>query len=101
MVRKGLVPDVHLFVCANRRPDDSPLGRGCGDDGKRVFDAMKADVARRGAYRAVWVTKTSCLGVCPKSGATVAVYPRGALYSEVEESEAAGLLDAAVMGKLP
>jgi (2Fe-2S) ferredoxin len=101
MVRKGLVPDVHLFVCANRRADDSPLGRGCGDAGEQVFAAMKAEVARRGAFRTTWVTKTSCLGVCPKSGATVAVYPRGAVYSEVDEMDATGLLDAAVRGVLP
>ena len=101
MLKKGPVPDVHLFVCANHRDADSPLGPGCGDGGERVFAVMKAEVARRGAYRAIWVTKTYCLGVCPKSGATVAVYPQGALYSEVDETEAAMLLDAAAAGSLP
>ena len=101
MLEKGLAPQLHLFVCANHRDADSPLGPGCGDEGERVFAIMKAEVARRGAYRAIWVTKTHCLGVCPKRGATVAVYPRGTLYSEVDETEAAALLDAAAARPLP
>lgn len=36
---------------------------------------MKAEVAKRGVVTDVWVTKTHCLGICPKQGATVAVYP--------------------------
>lgn len=67
-------PSLHLFVCGNRRTD-SPLGPGCGANGDAVYDAMKAEVAKRGAVTDVWVTKTHCLGICPKQGATVAVYP--------------------------
>jgi (2Fe-2S) ferredoxin len=91
-----LVPRVHLFVCANRRSADDPLGGGCGDAGDLVFDALKAEVAKRGAYRAVWVTRTYCLGVCPKRGATVAVYPRQRIVAEVEPSDAAPLFQSAL-----
>jgi (2Fe-2S) ferredoxin len=78
------VPVVHLFVCANRRPEDAPLGPGCGQAGEAVYGALKDEVARRRAFQAVWVTETHCLGICPKRGATVAIYPAQAILTEVE-----------------
>jgi (2Fe-2S) ferredoxin len=86
-------PSVHLFVCANRRPGGSPLGPGCGTTGEAVFRTLKAEVAKRGAYRAIWVTQTLCLGICPKRGCTVAAYPRQHIVSEVEEEDAVALLE--------
>jgi (2Fe-2S) ferredoxin len=95
-----LVPSVHLFVCANRRPPDSPLGTGCGDVGEAVFRLLKDEVAKRGAYRAIWVTQTHCLGICPKRGCTVAVYPRQQVVSEVEAGDAIELFQRA-LGETP
>jgi (2Fe-2S) ferredoxin len=91
-----LAPSVHLFVCANRRPPGDPLGAGCGDAGDAVFQSMKAEVAKRGAYRAVWVTRTLCLGLCPKRGCTVATYPRQHIVSEVEPADAVALFASAI-----
>jgi (2Fe-2S) ferredoxin len=92
-----LSPKLHVFVCANQRPADSPLGPGCGNHGDAVFLRMKDEVARRKAFATIWVTKTSCLGVCPKHGATVAIYPArtAALFEEVEVDDAVALLDRA------
>jgi len=101
MDRASLAPFLHLFVCANRREADSPLGPGCGPHGDAVYKEMKADVARRGAHRDVWITKTHCLGICPKRGCTVAVHPAGVIYKDVEEADAYGLLADAIAGSLP
>ena len=90
-------PRVHLFVCANRR-EGSPLGPGCAERGEAVYAALKEEVARRGRVVDVWVTKTHCLGVCPKHGATVAHYipPNGSnasvLVAEVEPEDAERIL---------
>jgi predicted metal-binding protein len=67
-------PRLHLFVCANRR-EGSPLGPGCGERGDALYDALKAEVSARHLVNEVWITKTLCLGICPKVGATVARYP--------------------------
>jgi (2Fe-2S) ferredoxin len=75
MLEVDLAPARHVFVCANRRAPGSPLGEGCGARGEAVYEALKDEVARRNAIPTVWVTRTQCLGVCPKEGATVAVYP--------------------------
>jgi hypothetical protein len=93
MRENGLKPHFHLFVCANRREPDSPLGEGCGARGEAVYAALKRLVAARGAFASTWVTKTYCLGVCPKTGATVARYPPGEVLAEVTPDDAAALLE--------
>ncbi len=97
MLRSPLAPSVHVFVCANRREEGSPLGAGCAEGGERVYLALKSEVARRRDFQRVWVTKTHCLGLCPKVGCTVAVYGRGgaqAIFSEVTPEDAARLYAA-------
>ena len=90
-MRAGIKPRVHLFVCENRRDggghggvaEVSPLGPGCGAAGERVTAQLKAFATARGIVREVWVTKTRCLGLCPREGTTVALYPRGQIFTEV------------------
>lgn len=97
-MRSAPSPRVHLFVCANRR-EGSPLGPGCGDRGEALFDAMKQEVFARGLVTSVWVTKTHCLGICPKEGATCARYPAppgGPIVSDVLPGDARALVDEAV-----
>lgn len=91
----SVAPALHLFVCANVRSANDPLGAGCGPRGEAVYARLKDEVAARRAFASVWVTKTHCLGICPKSGCTVAEYPRGLIYRDVETGEAAGLLGPA------
>ena len=84
---------MHLFVCANRR-EGSPLGPGCGERGDALYDALKSEVATRRKVAEIWVTKTHCLGICPKRGATVARYPGSApIRSDVELEDVTMLLD--------
>ena len=90
-------PRVHLFVCANRR-EGSPLGPGCGERGEAVYIAMKEEVARRGRVVDIWVTKTHCLGICPKSGCTVARHPSAApsaIIADVQPSDVPAIFDGA------
>ena len=83
---------MHLFVCANRR-EGSPLGPGCAERGDALYDALKEEVAARREVAAIWVTKTHCLGICPKRGATVARYPSSApIRSDVELADVPELL---------
>jgi hypothetical protein len=87
-----LLPTLHVFVCTNRRDPSSPLGGGCGERGERVYEGLKDEVARRGDYRATWITQTGCLGLCPKHGATVAIYPEQKVLVEVEEGDCDAIL---------
>jgi (2Fe-2S) ferredoxin len=94
-----LLPIAHLFVCTNRREHGSPLGPGCSGKGDAVYEALKVEVALRSLVRSVWVTRTHCLGICPKDGATVAVYPEMRMWVEATETDAGTLLDRAVERK--
>jgi hypothetical protein len=85
-------PRLHLFVCANRR-EGSSLGPGCAERGDALYDAIKEAVAARRSVNSIWVTKTHCLGICPKHGATVARYPsREPILSDVEVGDVDALL---------
>jgi (2Fe-2S) ferredoxin len=91
-------PALHFFVCGNVRASGSPLGPGCGEAGERTFAALKAEVAGRGLHMRVWVTQTACLGVCPRAGCAVAIYPRTQLLADVQPEDAPALLDGALAG---
>ena len=100
LMRRAPGPRLHLFVCANRR-EGSPLGPGCGERGDALYDALKERVASRRSFAEIWVTKTHCLGICPKRGATVARYPSNEpILSDVELADADALLDGALQGSV-
>ena len=85
-------PQLHLFVCANRR-EGSTLGPGCAERGDSLYEALKSEVARTGRVADTWVTKTHCLGICPKAGATIARYPSAEpILSDVEVADVPALL---------
>lgn len=88
-------PRARISVCVN--PASRPDARdGCGAmSGPAVADALRAEVAKRGLVRAVWVTRTLCLGICPDRGCTVEIMPSGGLYREVETSDVAALVASA------
>jgi (2Fe-2S) ferredoxin len=86
-------PVVHLLVCTNHRAADSPLGTGCAASGEALYDALKKEVAARRDFTRVWVTRTACMGICPKRGAACARYPEAAIFTEVEASDAKAIYD--------
>ncbi len=86
-------PQLQLFVCANERGTESPLGRGCGERGRAVFAELKREAARRGLGVAVWVTETKCLGVCPKQGCALAISHGGGVFEGVTVEDARSLMN--------
>ncbi len=92
-MRPHAAPKLHVLVCANQRDSTSPLGIGCGERGAAVYAALKDWVAERGLYAPVWVTETRCLGICPRSGCTLALYPEGKIVSEATVEDALALVE--------
>ena len=92
-MKRNAAPKLHLFVCANEREADSPLGSGCRERGDALYNALKAEVADARAYTTVWVTKTHCLGICPKIGATAVIYPHGVVLRDVNVNAAHALYE--------
>jgi predicted metal-binding protein len=81
-------PETHFFVCANARPSNDPLGEGCSTRGEAVFQTLKRESFASGLR--TWVTKTACMGVCPKEGASIVRTKNGTyeLFTEVLPEEA-------------
>ncbi len=92
-MREQTGPKLHVFVCANRREASSPLGMACGERGDAVFAALKSWVAERGVYAGVWVTETRCLGICPPTGCTIALYPEGQIVSQLTIEDAVQIVE--------
>ena len=85
-------PRLQLFVCANERGADAPLGPGCGARGREVVATLKREAQRRGLAAAVWVTETKCLGVCPKEGCALAISHGGGVFEGVSVDDARTLM---------
>lgn len=106
-MRDAIAPRHHLFVCANRREPNSPLGEGCAERGEALYDELKREVSARGLVTRVWITKTHCLGICPREGATVARYATSGaphaspIVTEAHASDARALLAAVDQASLP
>lgn len=82
----------HLFVCMNQRPATHPRG-SCGSLGAgSVFEALGAEVEKRGLFEEVMVTGTFCMGPCDR-GPTVVVYPDGVWYGGVKPKDVAEIFD--------
>jgi (2Fe-2S) ferredoxin len=82
-----LKPLAHVLVCTNQRKPEDPLRSGCGAAGPEVFASLKRRVIEGGIGARVWVTSTGCLGLCPRKGCTVSVYPANTHLVEVVTSD--------------
>ncbi|MCS6899314.1 MAG: (2Fe-2S) ferredoxin domain-containing protein [Myxococcales bacterium] len=82
-----------LLICTNRRPLDNPLGPGCASRGDELHAVLQRMVLQHGLSSQVWLARTSCLGLCPRSGAAVALAAGGTLLTEVTPSDALSLLE--------
>ncbi len=88
-------PSRHVLVCVNERDPASPLGTGCGARGEALYASLKDLVTSRGAQRDVWITRTHCLGICPRAGATCVTLDASGerrVLSGVERADAQALL---------
>ncbi len=84
-------PHAQLLVCTHLRTASDPLGGGCGARGEEVFAALK----ERTRGSSVWVARSSCLGLCPQRGCTVAIAPAMQYLIEVEPADVDEVLSAA------
>ena len=80
-----LVFEKHLFVCTNQRPGtDKP---SCGEQhGLALTAAFKKAINDKTLDMPVRAQRAGCLGICD-FGPTVAVYPEGVFYVNVQLSD--------------
>lgn len=93
--------DAFLLVCTNHRPPGNPLGPGCAGHGDALYAVLQQAVVRRGLSSRVWLARTSCLGLCPRVGAAVAISPGGALFTEATPADVPSLLEQVTLPQQP
>jgi len=85
-----------VVVCTNDRDADCACCGGVG--GEEVAAAVREWLRDRDAFwTRVYVTESSCVGLCSADGAALAVQPRNEWYSGVTADEVPALL-ASVFG---
>ena len=88
----------YLFVCSNRRPDDSPKGSCAARGSAEVHDALKAQVFQRGLAKIeARVCTTSCLDQC-STGVSILVEPDHFFYGRVTVSDVPEIVEAIANG---
>jgi microcystin degradation protein MlrC len=79
-------------VCVNRRAEDNPLGGGCGARGDDLHAALLGEIGRQRLYATVWLSRSYCVGACPRTGAAVALTPGGTVLTEALPTDAVEIL---------
>jgi (2Fe-2S) ferredoxin len=75
----------HVFVCTNRRPDDSPKG-SCAAKGSEELPPLFKKACDAHGVKGVRINKAGCLDACER-GCSVVVYPEGTWYQKVKPED--------------
>jgi (2Fe-2S) ferredoxin len=90
----------YVFVCLNRRPDDSPKGSCAGSGSEAIYDALRKAVADRKLHRdVVRVGSCSCLDLC-HAGPSICVEPDHVCYGKVTLADVPEIVDALAGGRV-
>jgi (2Fe-2S) ferredoxin len=90
----------HVFVCENRRPDDSPKGCCAAKDSAAIRDRLKQLAHAAGLKGRVRINGAGCLDQCAH-GATIVVYPEAVWYGHVTLDDVDELFREHVLGGRP
>ncbi|MET0592026.1 MAG: (2Fe-2S) ferredoxin domain-containing protein [Polyangiaceae bacterium] len=88
----------YLFVCSNRRPDDSPKGSCAARGSAEVHEALKAQVFQKGLAKVeARVCSSSCLDQCT-AGVSILVEPDHYFYGRVTVGDVPEIVEALAAG---
>lgn len=85
-----MIYTIHIFVCTNERKDSDR--RSCGEShGLLLIQKLKEAFAKYNIPGHIRVQKSGCLGICDL-GPTIAIYPEGTFYVNVQHEDAEELI---------
>jgi (2Fe-2S) ferredoxin len=89
----------YLFVCTNRRPDDSPQGSCAHGGSEALLSALKSEIARTGLGRAeARACASGCLDQCG-TGPNILVEPDHFFYGRVTPADVPAIVQALESGQ--
>lgn len=94
-----MVYDIHIFACTNERADKSI--QSCGEaHGNDLVAEFKKQLATINAGLKIRAQKSGCLGIC-KYGPTIAIYPEGVFYVNVQKDDVTEIIQSHIINKKP
>ena len=95
-----LVFDKHVFICTNERAADAPR-RSCGEaHGMSIVEEFRAQLKAKKLPIRIRAQKSGCLDICD-FGQTVAVYPDGVFYVNVQREDVEEIIEQHLIGNQP
>jgi len=94
------MPERHVFVCTNTRPDDNAKGCCLAKGSGSVRAKFKELIERRGLKEKVFVNSVNCLHNC-EHGGVVVVYPEGVWYGGLQPEDVEEIVDSHLIGGKP
>jgi (2Fe-2S) ferredoxin len=91
---------LHVLVCTNRRPAESPRGSCAAGGSEAVLAALKHALAERGLRAGVRANASGCLDAC-EVGPAVVVYPEGVWYAHVRVEDVPEIVEQHLVGGRP
>ena len=80
-------PKLHVFVCVNDRTQRRTDMASCGPTiTTETVKQVKHWIMQNGLTHQVLITKTGCLGVCPKKGGVAVIYPSQRWVTEIQDA---------------
>ena len=92
--------DRHVFICTNRRPDESPKGCCASKGADAVRDEFKRLLHERGLKKGMRANAAGCLDQCAR-GVTIVVYPEQVWYGGVTVADVPEIIDSHLVGGVP
>lgn len=93
-------PERHVFVCVQSRPEGHPRG-SCGEKGSlAIFQGFQQAFEAQKLWGRFLLTNCGCIGPC-HAGPSVLVYPEGIMYTGVQISDIAVIVEEHLLGGMP
>src|ERR1043165_2950553 len=94
-----MVFDVHIFVCTNQRTGSERLS--CGEaHGLELVDEFKKQLKGLNIGLKTRANKSGCMDICD-FGPTVAIYPEGIFYVNVQKEDVSEIIQSHIVNKKP
>jgi (2Fe-2S) ferredoxin len=93
------VYDIHIFVCCNQRTGTDRLS--CGEEhGHALVGEFKKRIKDKKLGLEIRTNRSGCLGICDY-GPTVAIYPEGTFYVNVQTDDVEEIIQSHIIGGKP
>jgi (2Fe-2S) ferredoxin len=94
-----MVYDIHIFICTNQRTNSEK--RSCGEThGLELVAEFKKQLKSLNVGLKTRANRSGCLGICD-FGPTIAVYPEGIFYVNVQKEDVSEIINSHILNKTP